>query len=108
MVSNIMTDPFFSEHHECLLAATMALRTTIRNCWPQIFNNYSVDILRSIIVCWLNVYATQPLARAAKETELRETLKAMATLMRTSQGGSNQTDLGQMVESKPELQPLFC
>lgn len=110
MFSGIMMDPFLVQHPQCLLAAAEALRSTVLNCWPRIFDHHSAAILRSTILCWLNICDARPKNREAEEERLSETLRNIATLVSKSRGGSNGCTLeglGQTIKAKPELRALF-
>ena len=56
MFSAILTDPFGTSHAETLAAAITGLREVVLVCWPRLSEPlWGDEILRIIIVCWLNV-----------------------------------------------------
>ena len=56
MFSAILTDPFGTSHAETLAAAIEGLREVVLVCWPRLSEPiWRDEILRMIIVCWLNV-----------------------------------------------------
>lgn len=111
MLSSIMVDPFLAQHSECLLAVALALRSTILKCWPRVLDRYGAEILRSTIMCWLNVCENPVKDQAAHETDLREALRNIATLVSKGLEGSNEekplASLRKTLEDKPELRALF-
>lgn len=110
MLSSIMTDPFLAQHSQCLLAVAVALRSTILNCWPRVLDHYGPEILRSTVVCWLNVCDNPTKDEAADEGNLREALRSIATLVSKGLQESNEGPLAvlrETIEDKPELRALF-
>ena len=110
MFSSVMTNPFLAQHTQCLLAAAEALRSTVLNCWPRLLDHHSAEVLRSTVVCWLNMCDSQPKDWAAKEKKLSETLRNIATLVSKGRDDSSEAPpagLGQTIEDNPKLQALF-
>lgn len=110
MLSSIMVDPFLAQQSQCLLAAVLALRSTILNCWPRVLEHYDAEILRSTIMCWLNLCDYPTKSEAADEADLRDALRSIAKLVSKGGEGSNESSLGplsQTIEDKPELRALF-
>lgn len=110
MLSSIMMDPFLVRHSHCLLAVALALRSTILNCWPRILNHYVAEILRSTIICWLNLCDNSTKYQATDEGNLRETLQSIVTLVSRGGEGFNEgplAGLSRTIEDKLELRALF-
>jgi hypothetical protein len=51
----VATDPFALSHPECVLAALVALESTILNCWPRFEVAYVDDVIAIVVLCWQSV-----------------------------------------------------
>lgn len=110
MFISAMTDPFLAGHGQALLAVADALRSTILNCWPRILDHYNAELLRSTIICWLNVCDAQAHDQMAEEPRLAGMLQAIAKLVTKGlddSKGITTADLDQMIDDKPRLRALF-
>ena len=110
MLSSIMMNPFLTQHSQCLSDVAAAFQSTMVNCWPRVLDQYSAEILRSTVVCWLNLCDAHVKGYAADEKRLREALRNLATLVSTSRDGSHGSylaGLSRTIEDKPELLALF-
>ena len=107
MLTSAMTDPFLAQHCQSLLAASKALRSTIVNCWPRALDRHAAEILRGIVVCWLNSSEDR---QKVEGQGLAETLRTIAGLVSKSHDASNGrslSDLSLIIEDEPELRALF-
>lgn len=106
MFCGVMMDPFLAQYSRCLLVVALALRSTVLTCWPRVFGHYTAEILRSTIVCWLNVCDSPTKGQTTDEGDLKGTLRNIATLLSNGCGGVNEGPLAglcEMIEDKPEL-----
>lgn len=107
MLTSAMTDPFLAQHDWSLLAVSKALRSTILTCWPRALDRYGAEILRGVIVCWLNGREDRPLAEGQALTETLRAIAGLVSKSRDASDGCSLSGLSQIIEDKPELRGLF-
>lgn len=112
MVSEILMDPFGTQHLPTLRAATRLLQTIMRSCWPRV-PNYCNDILKMLTICWLHTEDDEDShSPSAGKLELREQLTRAATMlcaiMGASDTGTSFRDLvAPLVQKEPSLKGLL-
>lgn len=102
-----MMDPFLAQHGQSLLAVSEALCSAILNCWPRALDRYRAEILRGVIVCWLNDGEDGPKAEGKMITETLRTIARLVSKSCDVSGGCSLSGLGQIIKDKPELRALF-
>ncbi|KAH9883763.1 hypothetical protein F4778DRAFT_801046 [Xylariomycetidae sp. FL2044] len=120
MLTEIITDPFGTQHPPTLLSATRLLQAVLRNCWPRI-PHYGNEVIKMLMLCWLHICdedrdggssvgddggggsASDP---EMLKTELVKTADMLAAIMKAANVNMSER-VGVLVEKEPLLGGLF-
>lgn len=112
MISDILIDPFGTEHPPALRAATKLLQTIMRCCWPRV-PNYCNAILKMLAICWLHTEDDDDYrSPLAGKLELREQLTRAAAMLCAIMGASDADTsfydlVAPLVQKEPSLKGLL-
>jgi hypothetical protein len=112
MISSVMTDPFATAHGPVILAACKALNSCTRECWPRMTEERSGEVMRMLIMCWLNIHSTttgpklEAQAAHAIEVELKTTSKLLFAIGEQN-GQVTPPELLEIIQREPQLKQLF-
>ncbi|RYP35519.1 hypothetical protein DL767_003773 [Monosporascus sp. MG133] len=110
MVSEIMTDPFGTQHPSSLISAIRLLQAIMSTCWPRI-PHYCNEIIKALMLCWLNIededaFRDSDLGPASLKLELTKAADMLSAVMQAAK-----MDMGErvapLVEKEPQLKELF-
>ena len=107
-----MTDPFAAAHGPAILAACKALNSCVRECWPRMTEERSDEVMRIIIMCWLNIHAAKTGPRLADDlqdsiaSELKHTSEMLYAINK-ARNLSTPPELLEIIEKERQLKSLF-
>ncbi|KAK0388726.1 hypothetical protein NLU13_4969 [Sarocladium strictum] len=112
IISSVMTDPFAAAHGPAILAACKALNSCVRECWPRMTEERSDEVMRIIIMCWLNIHAAKTGPRLADDlqdsiaSELKHTSEMLYAINK-ARNLSTPPELLEIIEKERQLKSLF-
>ena len=109
MTCAILAEPFGTTHPPMLQSATAVLQALLRTCWPRV-PHYCNDIVRGLMLCWLNVEEEYEEEGSFPAAELKaELVKAADMLAAVMQAVDDNMDerVATLVKAEPGLLELF-
>ncbi|KAK7745576.1 hypothetical protein SLS62_009753 [Diatrype stigma] len=112
MVTEIITEPFGTQYPPGLSAAIRLLHAILRTCWPRI-PHYSNDIIKALMICWLNVEEEDSFpgddghpGAAELEAELTKAADMLSAVMRAADIDMYER-VSPLIKTEPHLGKLF-
>ncbi|RYP89249.1 hypothetical protein DL770_004468 [Monosporascus sp. CRB-9-2] len=110
MVSEIMTDPFGTQHPPSLLSAIRLLQAMMSTCWPRV-PHYCNEIIKALMLCWLNIeeedaFPDGDLGRASLKSELTKAADMLSAVMQAANMDMEER-IAPLVEKESQLRELF-
>ncbi|RYP17294.1 hypothetical protein DL765_004585 [Monosporascus sp. GIB2] len=110
MVSEIMTDPFGTQHPPSLLSAVKLLHAIMSTCWPRI-PHYCNEIIKALMLCWLNIgeedaFPDGDPGPASLKSELTKAADMLSAVMQAAKMDMEER-VAPLVEKEPQLRELF-
>ncbi|RYP66596.1 hypothetical protein DL769_006003 [Monosporascus sp. CRB-8-3] len=110
MVSEIMTDPFGTQHPPSLLSAIRLLQAIMSTCWPRI-PHYCNEIIKALMLCWLNIeeedsFPVGDPSPARLKSELTKAADMLSAVMQAAKMDMDER-VAPLVEKEPQLRELF-
>ncbi|XXG95050.1 hypothetical protein Hte_001310 [Hypoxylon texense] len=114
MASEILTDPFGTQHMPSLMSAVKLLQAILRTCWPRIPHCCN-EIIKMLMLCWLNVAdddddedslpSGSPTLSKLKP-ELTKTADMLFAIMKAAEVDVSER-VDPLIEKEPQLEKLF-
>lgn len=110
MASEILTDPFGTQHPPSLLSAAQLLQAILRRCWPRI-PHYCNEIIKMLMLCWLNLDDENSVPPDSStlsklKPELTKTADMLFAVMKAAQVDLSER-VDPLIEKEPQLEKLF-
>ncbi|KAI0856192.1 hypothetical protein F4860DRAFT_506954 [Xylaria cubensis] len=110
MISEILIDPFGTQHPPTLLSAIYLLQAVLRTCWPRV-PHYCNEIIKITMLAWLNIEEDDSLStREPTKTELKRQLTRTVEVLSaiTTAAKLDISDrVRPLVAKDPQLRHLF-
>ncbi len=103
-------DPFGTKYPPTLLSAVRLLQAILCSCWPRI-PHYCNDIIRALMICWLNIeeedsWPDDGPGSVGMETELTRAADMLAAVV-TAANIDMDERVSPLVKTEPRLRKLF-
>ncbi|KAI0200276.1 hypothetical protein F4808DRAFT_164754 [Astrocystis sublimbata] len=110
MISEILIDPFGTQHPPTLLSAILLLQAVLRTCWPRI-PHYCNEIIKMTMLAWLNIKdddssSTEESTKTELEKHLSRCMEALCAVM-TAAKLDMTNRVRPIVAKDPQLRCLF-
>ena len=109
MTCAILAEPFGTTHPPMLHSAIAVLQALLRTCWPRV-PHYCNDIVRGLMLCWLNVEEEEEeegsFPAAELKAELVKTADMLAAVMQAADDDMDER-VATLVKAEPGLLELF-